>query len=460
MSDTEEYEKTFPLFPYMKDIPFMSYEQFADAVSEARNRILEVDRFLISPKGNGGGILEWEISDRIPVGRFDTDFQGIHLECFLHRKSGKRLYIMLNGANSERETRFSRWSYFSFCEGSVLCIADPMLKMYESLMLGWYYGKDELNLRRVVADFVKELAGRMGVSGEDIVFVGSSGGGAATFECASYIPGSRVVAINPQIVLEEYYYAQKFSRITGNNLRTDLYGHRNNALYYIRRHPHNPYLIIANLRSSKDMEQIGNVKELLQINLRYGLNRYDNLIIWLYDADVSPALNPHEAQEYYCIWFFIEYLLNHADGLRSQAMQDSFDCMYRLVNEFWHDHWYQKRLQKEMSHSWAELLKRVVGTDREVVLFGGGTIAGRILNEALDVQDSNFLRIRYIIDNDAARAGKEWCGCTVKHPSEMESWDRLYVLIATDRFASEIRRQLEDLGLTYKKDFIYGTDLI
>ena len=57
-----------------------------------------------------------------------------------------------------------------------------------------------------------------------------------------------------------------------------------------------------------------------------------------------------------------------------------------------------------MSHSWAELLKRVVGTDREVVLFGGGTIAGRILNEALDVQDSNFLRIRYIIDNDAARA--------------------------------------------------------
>lgn len=87
-------------------------------------------------------------------------------------------------------------------------------------------------------------------------------------------------------------------------------------------------------------------------------------------------------------------------------------------------------------------------------------MAGRILNEALDVQDSNFLRIRYIIDNDAARAGKEWCGCTVKHPSEMESWDRLYVLIATDRFASEIRRQLEDLGLTYKKDFIYGTDLI
>ena len=70
MSDTEEYEKTFPVFPYMKDIPFMSYEQFADAVSEARNCILEVDRSLIAPKGNGDGIFEWEVSDRIPeIGR-------------------------------------------------------------------------------------------------------------------------------------------------------------------------------------------------------------------------------------------------------------------------------------------------------------------------------------------------------------------------------------------------------
>lgn len=460
MSDMEEYEKRLPAFPYMKGIPFLSYEQFSDAVSEARSRVLDVDLELIRQKEGDGALFEWGIPDEIPAGRFDTIFQGIRLECFLHRKEGSHFYIMLNGANSERETRFSRWSYFSFCEGSVLCIADPMLKMYESLTLGWYYGKDALNLRKVVADFVKELAGRMDVPGEDIIFVGSSGGGAAAFECASYIPGSRVVAINPQIVLEEYYYAQEFSRITGNSLKTDLYGHRNNALYYIRRHPQNPYLIIANLRSGKDMEQISNVKELLRIDLRYGLNVYDNLIIWLYDADVAPVLNPHEAQEYYCVWFFIEYLLNHADSMRGQEIGDSFDSMYRLVNEFWHDHWHQKRMQKEKSHSWTELLKHVVGTDREVVLFGGGTMAGRILNEALDVQDSNFLRIRYIIDNDIDKAGNEWCGCTVIHPSELENWDRLYVLIATERFAPEIRKQLEDLGLIYMEDFIYGTDLI
>lgn len=144
----------------------------------------------------------------------------------------------------------------------------------------------------------------------------------------------------------------------------------------------------------------------------------------------------------------------------SREIRDSFDSMYRLVNEFWHDHWYQKRVQKEKTHSWTELLKRVVDTDREVVLFGGGTTAGRILNETLDVKDSNFLRIRYIIDNDTEKAGKEWCGCTVIHPAEVENWDRFYVLIATERFAPEIRKQLENLGLIYKEDFIYGTDLI
>lgn len=460
MADQTECEWMLPAFPYMEGIPFLSYEQFADEVSEARRRVRDVDKSLILTRGKSVDLFEWDVVSEIPVGRFDMIFQGICLECFLHRKSGKHFYVMLNGANSERETRFSRWSYFSFCNGSVLCIADPMLKMYEHLTLGWYYGKDELNLRKVVAGFVKELAGRIGVSSEDIVFVGSSGGGAATFECASYIFGARVVAINPQIVLKEYYYAEEFSKITGNDLNKDLYGHRNNALYYIENHPDNPHLIIANLRSSKDMEQVKNVKDLLRIDLRYGLNLYGNLMIWLYDADVAPVLNPHEAQEYYCIWFMIEYLVENMDCLHSQKMKDSFDAMVRLVNEFWHDHWLLKKAQKEKTRNWTDLLKCAASMDREVALFGGGTMAERILNEALDVQGSNFLRVRYIIDNDIGKAGKQYCGCAVMHPSEVENWNRLYILIATERYALEIREQLEGLGLTYREDFMFGTDII
>lgn len=457
MSEKNEFGSGFP---YMDGIPFLSFGQFADAVHEARKRILDVDKELILPKGETADIFDWDSSDKFPTGRFDMVFRGIRLECFLHIKQGKPLYIMLNGANSEKETRFSRWSYFSFCQGSVLCIADPMLKMYECLSLGWYYGKDELNLRRVVADFVKDLAERINVDNEDIVFVGSSGGGAATFECASYLPGSKAAAINPQIVLKEYYYAEEFSQITGNDLTNDLYGHRNNALYYIESHANNPYLIIANLRSVKDMEQIKNVRDRLHIDIQYGLNIYDNLIIWLYDADVASVLNPHEAQEYYCIWFYIEYLLDHMNSLHSQEFKFSFDAMYKLVNEFWHDHWIMKRMQKEKSRNWAEMLKRVINTDREVTLFGSGTVADCMLKDILDVQDSNFLHIRYVIDNDIHKAGKELYGCMIRHPSELKNWDKLYILIATDRYALEIRKQLEDLGLVYIEDFMYGTDII
>lgn len=444
----------FNIFPFMDDIDFLSYEQFNNSVSDARAKMLYVDKALI---GSEPAIVDWNGIVEVPDGRFDTVFRGIRLECFLSVEKDAPLYVMFSGCNTRKTPRFSRWSYHRFCRGSVLCIADPMLKMYEHLTLGWYYGNDEFNLREMIAAFVEEVAGMLHLDNKNIIFAGSSGGGAAAFECASYLPGAKAVAINPQIVLKEYYYAEEFSRLTGNDLDNDILGHRNNALYYIQNSVNNPYLIIANMRSAKDMMQIGHIRDTLSISIQYGLNIYKNLVIWLYDADVAPFMNPHDTQEYYCVWFMIEYLLRHLDDMDKCL---SLQPLYRLVNEFWHDHWMLKRQQKEKTKKWAEAVRAISCTNREVAVFGSGRIAYQLLNDLLDVQGSNYFHVRYIIDNNIHREGVEFLGYAVTHPSTIEDWGRLYVIIATELYADEIRQQLEELGLEYQKDFINGVELM
>ena len=141
-----------------------------------------------------------------------------------------------------------------------------MISIYDNLRMGWYYGNSLTNFRKVIAEFVKVVADFLRVEHEDIIFFGSSAGGAPTFECASYISGAKAVAINPQIVLEEYYYAQEFSKITGNDLNKALPDHRNNALHYIKNRGRNQYIIIVNIHSRNDMRQIENIRNSLCID--------------------------------------------------------------------------------------------------------------------------------------------------------------------------------------------------
>lgn len=373
----------------------------------------------------------------------------------MYVKQKSPLYVMLSGANSKGI--YTRWSYYKFCKGSILCIADPMLQVYENLALGWYYGSPDCNFRKIISDFVREIAKKLKVKNEDIFFIGSSGGGAVTFECASYIPNAKAIAINPQIVLKEYTYAKEFSKITGNDLSYDPIGHRNNALYYLQHCVDNQHLIIMNIRSQKDMKQLDNIRNALHINIQYGLNAYENLLIWLYDADTAPIFSPHAAVENYCIWFFIEYIMHH---INDREFSSNVRALYRVVNEFWYEHWRLKKQQMEKMRQCFCLLKNMNNKGKELAVFGGGNIARQLLRDVLDVRGMNYFHIRYIIDNDISKRGEIILGCTIKHPSEIKNWEKLYVIIGTDLYSEQIRKQLETFGLVYQDDFMYGMDLL
>lgn len=448
-----EFEQS--IFPFMNGINYSSYEQFLDDVTEKRNQMLIPDKRLVL----GDPVqLNLQTFSGIPNGRFTTVFQGIRLECFAFVRKGKPLYVLLNGAIEDfrkNDSVFHRWSYYKFCTGSILNIADPMFAMYDGLHMGWYYGNKEINLRKLIAEFVKAIADILQIEYKDVVFCGSSAGGAPVFECASYIPGAKAAAINPQIVLEEYYYAEEFTRITGIEFSGKQHDHRSNALHYIKNRGRNSYIIIVNIRSRSDMKQIENIKSDLNIEICYGLNVYDNLIIWLYDADVMPIFNPHSACEYYCIWFWIEYLVNQINSVPCNRL----DAVYRLVNEFWYEHWALRKRQTETTRSCIEIMSLLYRSKREVAVFGCGGKARQIWNSLLDVQGANYFDVSFAIDNDRSKMGREMLGLKVRHPSEIREWKKLYIIITTDLYGEEVCLQLEDMGLMYKKDYILYTDL-
>lgn len=444
------------IFPYMDGIDFSSYEGFVDRVEEMRNNMLVPDKEFIMAEPIE---LDPKKTKEIPTGRFFTIFQGIRLECLAFIKKESPLYIMFSGDvgdTGRSEPLFNRWSYYKYCGGSVLCIADPMIGIYNHLRMGWYYGNSTMNFRKLIAEFVKLVADILSVSNEDIIFFGSSAGGAPVFECAAYIPQAKAVAINPQIVLKEYSYAEEFIRITGNDLDGDLSDSRNNALHYIKSHARNSYIIIDNIRSETDMQQMKNIKESLGINIQYGLNVYDNLVIWLYDADVSPMFNPHSACENYCVWFFIEYIISN---INNREVLNDLKPLYRLINEFWYTHWSLRKTQREHVKLWGQTLNMIYGSGKKAAVFGCGKRGKEICNNLLDVQGQNYFHVSFAIDNDRKKAGKNIMGLTVKHPAEIMDWHELYIVITTDLYSDEICKQLENLGLIYEQEFIRYTDL-
>lgn len=77
----------------------------------------------------------------------------------------------------------------------------------------------------------------------------------------------------------------------------------------------------------------------------------------------------------------------------------------------------------------------------------------------LDIQGINYFNIEFGIDNDRKKTGTEVMGLRIMHPSEIIDWHSLYIIITTNLYSIEVYKQLEDYGLTYKKDFILCTAL-
>lgn len=76
--------------------------------------------------------------------------------------------------------------------------------------LGWFFGTETDNYRELVAVFINSIAEKIQVLQQDIYLYGSSGGGTAAIEISRFLEKSNVIAINPQLDMDHYFYAKDF----------------------------------------------------------------------------------------------------------------------------------------------------------------------------------------------------------------------------------------------------------
>ena len=436
----------------MNEIVYTDYLHFMEEVEQKRDEMLKFDLTLLQDHQRA---YKLEEMTEIPQGRFSIIHEGIVFECFFHYKPEGYLYAFLNGAITAEKPQFGRWSYYKFIHGSMLNIADPMYDLYEGLKLGWYYGNDKVNIRKLIADIVKRISEIINVDSNKIVFFGSSGGGAATFDCASYIEGAKTIALNPQLFLEDWGYAKEFEKITGNNLKQDILGHRNEVSYFFVNGNSNFHLLIVNIRSIVDMGPLERLIAKLGIQLKYGLNVYEHYVIWLYEAECEPYMSPHICHEFYGIFFVFEYLLENCNGDLNQ--QQSF---IGLINEIWHYRWQLEKTLRSRKVLNTDVLIHCRECKKTVAVFGTGFFLKRLDKELFRISDKNYYKVKMAIDNKKSKSGELFEEkLRISHPSEIENWDEIFVIITVELYCDEIKKQLEELGLEYKKDFITWHDL-
>ncbi len=299
---------------------------FVENVNNARAEIRSREITLLNPTNIR---LEFGKFGAAPDGRFTAENHNVDFDCFFKRNSeSDTLYVIFSGSRKPNSTEptFKRWSYYNYLDGSVLCIDDPMCRLYPALFLGWYYGTEKESYCDYIVEIVKEFAAQNNF--KNITFFASSAGGYAALYCACKIPGSTACAINPQIKPSLYHYAPAYQKITGLDLSSEDPFGRNDLPKLLRDSKDTRILLIENSASPGDLRQLNDLCGVLKTNYNYGLSRLaPNILCWVYEA-VSDI--PHNAQEFVEMVSPIEFLINHFDNA------EDYKDIYYMFGELWY----------------------------------------------------------------------------------------------------------------------------
>lgn len=314
---------------YINDVFNVDNIPTTDNIGKMREKIYSYDRSLIMSESN---MIELDNIAEQKNGKFRTEYKGTVYDCFYTADdSSDVLYIVLNGSRNpgERLPIHKRWSYYKWFGGTVLNIADPMYTKFDSLLLGWYYGSKDECYAYHIAEMAQICADKLGKS--KIIFFGSSGGGYASLLAACKVPGSMAVVINPQIKPALWHYnAGSFEKITGLSLREKDPLFRNDLPELIKQSSGSRFIFIENIRSVDDMVQVDELRKVIAFSNKYGIDKIaDNIITWMYDANLYPQ---HNAQDFPSMFFAINYLARHFDDV------DKLKELYLLFSEFWFEH--------------------------------------------------------------------------------------------------------------------------
>lgn len=154
---------------------------------------------------------EIEVPSETGASRWRHSFEdGTFIDALLINKASDTLVVSFHGAlNRANYTlpRFERIATLNQTEYSSLYIADPALWLDESLQLAWYTGWKDLKLDQLLASLIHNISNQLKI--KNLILSGSSGGGYASLQVSSHLPGSYALAFNPQTHIHGYHDSGK-----------------------------------------------------------------------------------------------------------------------------------------------------------------------------------------------------------------------------------------------------------
>ncbi|MBZ9570431.1 hypothetical protein KQY27_02585 [Methanobrevibacter sp. TMH8] len=156
---------------------------------------------------------------------------------------------------------FNRWSWYEDFEESVLLYNDPTLYLEENVKLGWGVGSKDDYYLETISKIIELFAETNGISNNNILFYGSSGGGFTSIILGTLIKESKVLVNNAQLVLKNYYHKNVYKRMIkacfgnlDNNSIYEDYGHRLSVLEMFKKENYVPPIVYyVNSESKQDI---------------------------------------------------------------------------------------------------------------------------------------------------------------------------------------------------------------
>lgn len=127
------------------------------------------------------------------------------LDALLVTKDPQTLVVVFHGMMVPGHHFLPRFEWLRTLQAtdySCLYLSDPTLQADEALRLGWYIGWEDLDLVPLLARVIS--AAGEALDAQRIVLIGSSGGGFASLQVSSCLPGSIAVAFNSQTDIGKY----------------------------------------------------------------------------------------------------------------------------------------------------------------------------------------------------------------------------------------------------------------
>ena len=70
----------------------------------------------------------------------------------------RKIFVLLSsGGRIIPDTRFDRWSIYGYCNADIICVEDPMYKLYKKMTTGWYFGTKEHSIVHELKQIIDKI---------------------------------------------------------------------------------------------------------------------------------------------------------------------------------------------------------------------------------------------------------------------------------------------------------------